>query len=161
MFTRGVRTASAGHTTLGLDGPSFASPSNMRNILWCSIVTATFFVGAGCKKTESRDKTSESVKKAAEDVKDLAETELAAARTLFETTAKERYAKLETRIVELEAKADAKSKETAAALRARREQLKTDLNKIGTQSSVAWSNFKNNVNATFDTLEKDVDEALK
>jgi hypothetical protein len=133
----------------------------MRKIFWCSIVTATFLVSAGCKKTESRDKASESVKAAAEDVKDLAETELAAARTLFEATAKDRYAKLEARIAELDAKADAKSKETAAALRARRDQLKTDLNKIGTQSSSVWNNFKNNVNSTFDTLEKDVDNALK
>ncbi len=51
-----------------------------------------------------------------EDVENLAETELAAARTSFQTTANAHYTKLEARISELDAKADAKSKETADAL---------------------------------------------
>ncbi|MBA3541768.1 MAG: hypothetical protein H0T79_19295 [Deltaproteobacteria bacterium] len=169
----------------------------MRSIIWTSIISATFLVGAatGCKKKEATDNAAESVAKATDNVneqkkdlaeakkdvadqqkdvadkqidvavqqgeKGMAEAELVAARTAYATTTKDRMTKFEARIAELDKKADAKSKETAAALHVRHATLKTKLDGLQTQASATWNNFTKDVDSSFDSLEKDLNDALK
>ena len=160
----------------------------MRTMFWCSILSAALATTACNKKADSTDKAGTEVKKAQEDVveqrkdldkatadrdskpKDLnkaegelaaAKVDLAAARDKYSITVNERLAKLDIKIKELEARGDAKAKDAAVTLRARRATLGTKLESMKDRAAGDWDAFTKDVDSTFDGIEKDVNDAVK
>lgn len=73
----------------------------------------------------------------------------------------ERMRRLDARIDDLERKGDAKSKEMAATLRAKRDQARGKLSELGSRTEENWVAFKRDVSDTWDQLERDVEEAVR
>ncbi len=89
-----------------------------------------------------------------------AQTDLAQARDRYALAAKQRLSNFDTKLTQIEAKTDATAKDTAVKLRARRDQIATQLSAIGAQSQQDWDAFKKNVDDSFDKLDKDADDAI-
>jgi uncharacterized phage infection (PIP) family protein YhgE len=157
-----------------------------KTIFWCSLITAALS-GSACKK-ESSEKPGEQVRKSVEEVreqrKDVREAQkdviekqkemmkqqrelteaqgnLAKARVNYVTAARERLAKLDAKIDELEARGDAKSKDAAITLRARRNALAAELDTAGSRIDAEWDKFRSDLDDTFQKAEKEVKEALE
>jgi len=90
-----------------------------------------------------------------------AQGDLAQARERYNVAAKQRLTNVDAKISQLEMKADAKAKDAASQLRARRDAIATRLGTIGNQAQADWDTFRKDVDDSFDKLEKDVDSALK
>lgn len=90
-----------------------------------------------------------------------AQGELAQARQNYSTTARERLGKLDASISELEGKADAKAKDAAVALRARRDALATKLDSMSARTDAEWNDFKRDVDDSFNSIESDINGARK
>jgi DNA anti-recombination protein RmuC len=90
-----------------------------------------------------------------------AQTDLAQARDRYALAAKQRLSNFDTKLTQIEAKADASAKDAAVKLRARRDQIASQLSAIGAQSQQDWDAFKKNVDDSFDKLDKDADDAIK
>jgi predicted nucleic acid-binding Zn-ribbon protein len=160
----------------------------MRAILWCSILSAALATGACKKKQDDTGAAATEVKKTATNVddqrKDFEETatnkgstekelnkaeadvaaakaDLAAARDKYSITVKDRLSKLDIRIHELENRTDAKSKDALDKLRTRRTELSTKIDAMNDRAAADWDAFTKDVDSTFDTIEKDVGNALK
>jgi hypothetical protein len=73
----------------------------------------------------------------------------------------ERMTRLDARIDELEKKTDDKSRETAATLRAKRDQARAKLNEMGDRTKDNWTSFKKDVQDWWDQLDRDADEAAR
>jgi chromosome segregation ATPase len=160
----------------------------MRTMLWCSIL-ATALAAGGCKKKQDdTGSAATEVKKTAEDVKDqakdldktmtdkkattndldkaqgdlaAAKTDLVAAKDKYAITVKDRLAKIDIKIHELEARTDAKSKDALATLQTRRTELATRVDGIKDRTATDWDAFTKDVDNSFDKLESDVNDALK
>jgi septal ring factor EnvC (AmiA/AmiB activator) len=148
----------------------------MRTILWSTVLSMALLGGVGCKKNEA-EKVQAAEKNVDEQKKDVrdeqkdvnkqqgelqqAKIDLSAARADFERTARERLTKIDTKIAELEAKGDAKSKQSAADLRVRRDQAAAKLNDINNKTQDNWEAYKSDVSKDMDSFEADVDKALK
>jgi small-conductance mechanosensitive channel len=89
-----------------------------------------------------------------------AKADLAQARERYSVAAKQRLANIDTKLQQIESKGDASAKDTAAKLRARREEIASRLNQVGTQAEASWDTYKKDVDDSFDKLDKDVDSAL-
>lgn len=110
-------------------------------------------MSAACKKAEKTGAEPTEV--------DKANAELADARAKYIAAAKERLAKIDARIDALGKRADAESAELAAKLRARRDQLAARLDTMADQAASGWATFKQGVERGVDSIEKDLDNALK
>ena len=153
-------------------------------ILGTSLLSMSLLAGAACRKHDT-DKAGSEMKKAREDVddksKDLAKTQdksnnevakdqakldeakadLGKARTDFSAAIKARLDKIDTKINELAARTDVKSKEALATLKQRRADLQARIDAMGNQTAEHWDDFKKDVEKSFDSLENDVDNATK
>jgi chromosome segregation ATPase len=89
-----------------------------------------------------------------------AKADLASARDHYRDAAKQRLAKLDDDIRQLEARSDAAAKATVAKLRTERDELSTKINAIGDQAQANWDTFKKDVDDRFDRAEKDARDAL-
>ncbi|HUS27985.1 MAG TPA: hypothetical protein VMZ53_05735 [Kofleriaceae bacterium] len=81
-------------------------------------------------------------------------------RSSFETSSRERLAKLDARINELEQSASESAHQTAAELRKDREELAVRLESAREQAKPAWDEFQSNVEDSFQRLEKRLDDAV-
>jgi len=72
-----------------------------------------------------------------------------------------RGAALDARIDALEKRGDAKAKETAATLRAKRDQARAKLSELDTRTQENWTAFKKDVSDAWDQLDRDVTEATR
>jgi len=160
----------------------------MRSILWMSLLSLSLATGACKKKQDDTGNAATQVKKTAEDVndqaKDLRDTttdkdstnkdineaqgdlqaakaDLSAAKQKYSVTFNDRMQKLDIKINELEQRTDAKSKQAAADLKARRDELSTKAGMIKDRTTADWDAFTKNVDDSFDKLESDVNDALK
>lgn len=160
----------------------------MRSILWMSLLSLSLATGACKKKQDDTDNAATQVKKTAEDVndqaKDLRDTkadkdstnkdineaqgdlqaakaDLSAAKQKYSVTFNDRMQKLDIKINELEQRTDAKSKQAAADLKARRDALSTKAGLIKDRTAADWDAFTKDVDDSFDKLESDVNDALK
>ncbi|HMG54302.1 MAG TPA: hypothetical protein VK601_12485 [Kofleriaceae bacterium] len=92
---------------------------------------------------------------------DSAKTDLVQARDRYRDAAKQRLAKLDDDIKQLEAKSDAAAKDTAVRLRGERDAIATKLNAIGDTAQANWDSFKKEMDDRFDKVEGDARDALK
>jgi len=138
----------------------------MRTTLWCLILSAALATGA-CKKKQddtgagSAERDLSKTKDDLSAVKSDLKGDLAAARDKYATTVKDRLAKLDARIHDLEQRTDAKSKEALDKLRARRAELATNIDTMKDHAATDWDAFTKRVDSTFDGIEQDVGDALK
>ena len=86
--------------------------------------------------------------------------ELAQARANYAVTTRERLAKLDARINELEARGNAVARDAAIALRARRDALAAKLDTAASRLDEEWTEFRDDMEATFKKIEMDLDDAL-
>jgi predicted nucleic acid-binding Zn-ribbon protein len=160
----------------------------MRTTLSISLLAIALAAGGCKKKQDDTGAAATQVKKTAENVddqakdlnktqtdkdskpKDLdkaqgdlaaAKTDLVAAKEKYSVTVKDRLAKIDIRIHELEQRTDAKSKQAAIDLKARRDQLSTRLGTMQDRAAADWDAFTKDVDNSFDKLESDVNDALK
>jgi predicted nucleic acid-binding Zn-ribbon protein len=112
------------------------------------------------KTAEDKDSKPKDLDKAQADLQ-AAKVDLVAAKDKFTTTVKDRMAKLDIKINELAARTDAKSKQAAVDLKARRDALSTKLGTTQNLAAADWDAFTKDVNDSFDKIEKDTDDALK
>ena len=160
----------------------------MRTILWTSTLALALATGACKKKQDDTGAAATEVRKTAENVDDqrkdfdkaardkdstpkqldkaegdlaAAKSDLVAAKDKYAVTARDRFAKIDIRIHELEARTDAKSKETVATLRTRRAELAARLDDLKHRAAADWENFTKDVDKGLDTVEKDLSDALK
>lgn len=122
----------------------------MRTLFLAAIASGFLMTSAACKKTETEQVQ---VDKASEDLAD--------ARAKYVAAAKERLAKIDAKIDELGKRADAASAKAVAELRVRRDQLATKLDATGKQAASGWASFKQDVERGVDSIEKDIDNALR
>ncbi|MEO6775387.1 MAG: hypothetical protein ABI467_20660 [Kofleriaceae bacterium] len=150
---------------------------------------ATALAAGGCKKKQDdTGNAATQVQKSAEGVKDqakdldktltdknatpndlnkaqgdlaAAKTDLVAAKDKYEVTVKDRLAKIDIKMHELEARTDAKSKEEVATLQSRRNELATKVDNVKDHATPDWDAFTKEVDHSFDKLESDLDDALK
>jgi septal ring factor EnvC (AmiA/AmiB activator) len=148
----------------------------MRTILWSTVLSVALLGSVGCKKDEA-DKVKAAEKNVDEQRQDIreeqkdvdkqkqelteAKIDLAQARTEYERVTRERLAKIDAKIAQLDAKGDEKSKKAAADLRVRRDQAAAKLNDIGNRTEANWGEFKTDVDRDLTQFEKDVDDATR
>ena len=113
---------------------------------------------------EAREDIAEAKKEANEDIaeakKDVAEAknDLADARDAWVRDNRDRLAKLDAKIDQLEAKGDAESKKQAARLRAERDSIKGDVDKAEDRANTNWEQFKSGVDKRWENLKADLDD---
>jgi hypothetical protein len=90
-----------------------------------------------------------------------AKTDLVQARDRYREAAKQRLAKIDDDIHQIEGRSDAAAKDTATRLRAERDALSTKLDTMGSQSKDSWDAFKKDTDDKFDKLENETRDALK
>lgn len=90
---------------------------------------------------------------------DKAHSDVTDARDRYIAVAKQRLAKLDAQIDDLAKRADSSS--TAAALRARRDQLASKLDEMSRDPGATWERFKHDLDGAADSIEKDVERATK
>src|SRR6266540_1694724 len=121
----------------------------MRTILWSTVLSIALVGSVGCRKNEA-DKVKAAEKNVDEQRQDVrdeqkdvekqkaelgeAQRDLAKARADFDRTARERLNRIDSKIAQLEAKGDEKSRKAAADLRVRRDQASARLNDINTRT---------------------------
>ncbi len=137
----------------------------MRKNFLFSILAAALAVG-GCKKTQDdTHQAAQEVKKSVEgEAKgdyQAAKDDLATARDKYAATVNDRLQKLDIKINELAARADEKSKDALAALRAERDSLASMIDSAKTRAAAGWDDFTKDVDHRFDQIEKSVNDALK
>lgn len=89
-----------------------------------------------------------------------AETRLATAKTDFNTRSRDRLLVIDTKIVTLDSKTDAKTKQLAGDLRARRAAVGSKLDTISQRTTSNWDDFMKTTGEELDALAKDVDTAV-
>lgn len=140
----------------------------MRTTLTISLLSIALAAG-GCKKKQddTYDETAQGRGSTRADLDEAhghleaAKDDLRAAKEHYEATAKDRLAKLDAEIHELGQRADAKSKQAAADLEARRDRLATKLKSMQDRAADNWDAFTRDVDSSFDKLEQDAHDALK
>jgi DNA repair exonuclease SbcCD ATPase subunit len=160
----------------------------MRTMLWTSVLALSLAAGGCKKKQDDTGSAATEVKKTAEDVKDqakdldktmtdknakpndidkanadlaAAKTDLNAAKDKYAITVKDRLAKIDIKMHELEARTDAKSKSALASLQARRTELSTKVDGMRDRAAGDWDAFTKDVDNSFDKFESDLNDALK
>ncbi|MBA3391626.1 MAG: hypothetical protein H0T89_03230 [Deltaproteobacteria bacterium] len=85
-----------------------------------------------------------------------AQQTLAGARVAYAAAVKERLAKLDAALATLSRKTDAKARDAAAGLRARRDQLVVMLDAMAGTADPDWNKYTKDVDTTFDAIERDL-----
>lgn len=127
----------------------------MRTMFLSVIASATLMTSAACKKTGTETTGTQQTEL------DKANAALVDARAKYVVAAKERLTKIDARIDELGKRADAESQATVAKLRARREQVAARIDTIAHQAATGWTDLKQAVDDGVDSIQKDVDAALR
>ena len=125
----------------------------MRTLFLSAIASATLMISADCKKTETTGTQQTELDKANAAAVD--------ARAKYVAAAKDRLTNIDARIDELAKRADAESQATVAKLRARREQVAARIDTIAHQATAGWTDLKQVVDDGVDSIQKDVDAALR
>ena len=160
----------------------------MRTILWTTILATALASGACKKKQDDTGAAATEVKKTQETANDqqkdldkaltdkkstanelnkaegnaaMANTDVQAAKDKYTITVNDRLAKLDIKIKELQARTDKKSQEALAAMQTRRSQLSTKIDNIKDHATADWDAFTKDVDGAFDSMEKDLHDALK
>jgi len=133
----------------------------MRTLLWTSLVGLALVTGACKKKQDNMPEMPDMTKTVEPTQVDKGNADLVAARDHYALAARERLAKIDLQLQDLEQRTDAKSKETAATLRVRRVELATRLDAAKDRAAGDWDRFKQDVDQGLDTVEKDLHDALK
>jgi hypothetical protein len=146
----------------------------MRTIVGSILLTLCLFNPACSKRKDNMEGAANAVEQRRDNVKEqrldvakehrelnTAEGDLTKARLTYEGEARKRLADLDVKISELEAKAATKSRESASMLRERRTLLVARLDQMGTTTAATWETVKNELEQSFSSMEKDVQEALK
>jgi BMFP domain-containing protein YqiC len=89
-----------------------------------------------------------------------AEHEWVNIRSRFEQTSRDRMAKLDARIQELEQSASESAHMTAQELRRDRDELAMRIEQVRDQTKPAWDEFQADVEQSFQRLEKRLDDAV-
>lgn len=84
---------------------------------------------------------------------------LQAARATYAAAVDERLAKLDASLATLSTRTDARSKDAATGLRARRDQLALKIGTLASTPDPGWSKYTSDVDVTFDAIERDLGEA--
>ena len=149
-----------------------------KTMIWCSLITAAL-CGSACKQDRA-DKASDQVRKSVEEVqeqrkdlreeqkdvakeqRDLAKAEgnLAQARANYVTAMRERLAAIDAKIAQLEARTDAKARDAAITMRARRHELANRLDSAEKRADAEWDRFRSDLDDTFKKVEADAKDAL-
>ena len=151
----------------------------MRKTMFCGSVIFATLLGSACRSDSERAgdsvrKSVENVKEQAEDVAEQqaevarerrelkeAQEELAQARATFTTATRERLSKLDAEINQIEERGDAKSKDLAMSLRARRDALAAKLDTMGKRVDAEWNDFRKDIDTTFEQIEHDARATLQ
>lgn len=88
-----------------------------------------------------------------------AQETLQAARAVYASAVNERLAKLDASLASFSTKTDAKSRDAAAGLRARRDRLAIKLAGMAATADPGWSEYTKDVDTTFDAIEHDLSDA--
>jgi hypothetical protein len=78
------------------------------------------------------------------------------ARAAYGAATTERFAKLDAGLAGLATQSDARSKDAAAGLHARRDVLQAKLAKMPVTDDPSWTGYTQDVDATFDAIERDL-----
>lgn len=81
------------------------------------------------------------------------------ARVAYAAAIKERLAKLDASLATLATRTDARSKDAATGLRARRDQLAAKLDAMAGTPDAGWNQYTKDVDVMFDAIERDRREA--
>ena len=90
-----------------------------------------------------------------------AQGDLQAARGAYAAAVKQRFAKLEPLLATLATRSDAASRDAAAGLRARHDQLASKISAMGATPDAGWVDYTKDVDTTFDAIEKDLHAAVE
>jgi hypothetical protein len=120
----------------------------MRAIFRAAIISTALFSTTACNTKPSSDV-------------DQANAELADARAKYVAATKARLATIDAQLDELGKRADAKSKDVAAALRVRRDQLAAKLDEVGRRAASGWTDLEKDVDEGVDSIAKDLADAMK
>jgi chromosome segregation ATPase len=90
-----------------------------------------------------------------------AEATLTDARTAYAAAVKERFAKLDADLAGLATRADAAAKDASTGLAARRDALAAKLARMPGGADATWTAYTNDVDTTFDAIERDLQKALR
>ncbi|HKE17584.1 MAG TPA: hypothetical protein VKB80_22065 [Kofleriaceae bacterium] len=90
-----------------------------------------------------------------------AQADLNKARAAHAAAIKERFAKLDASLATLATRTDARSRDAAAGLRARRDLLAQKLAAPADAMAATWNDYIGDVDTTFDAIEHDLHEAMK
>jgi len=162
--------------------------STIRSILKTGLLSALLLSLGACKGKEDKvEAAQEKVQEAREDLRDerkdvveekkdvveeqrdvaqvggeleRAKAELAAARDEFMRVSREKLARMDAQIQQLETKADAKSKKVAADLRVRRNQLAAKIDRASDRTAENWNEFKADVDKNFEEIQNELDKAF-
>jgi chromosome segregation ATPase len=85
-----------------------------------------------------------------------AQATLTDARTAYAAAVKERFAKLNASLAGLATRTDAAAKDASAGLAARRELLSARLAQMPGGADASWAAYTNDVDTTFDAIERDL-----
>jgi len=160
----------------------------MRTTCWTSILAISLAVGACKKKQDDTGAAATEVKKTQENLDDQrkdtekvqtdrkatandvdkaegnmagAQQDVEAAKTKYAATVKDRLAKIDIRIHELEQRADAKSKDALTKIQAERASLAAKVDDLRSRAAADWEWFTKDAENAFDRIEKDLDSAMK
>jgi chromosome segregation ATPase len=76
-------------------------------------------------------------------------------RVAYAAAVKERLAKLDASLAALATKTDARSKDAATGLRARRDQLAAKLDAMAATPDADWNQYTKDIDVTFEAIERD------
>ncbi len=167
-------------------GTSIALLAGMktRSILWTSLFSLSLLTAGACKKRDA-DRASDDMKQAQDDINkegkalgktvekadesvakdqaklDSAKADWEKAAADYGTAVHARLEKLDAKLNVLAAKADAKSREAEQKIKERRDVLASKLDGLATQGTEHWDAFKKDVDSSFDSLEHDLNAAIK
>ncbi len=85
--------------------------------------------------------------------------DLQKAREAYAAAVVERFAKLESSLASLATRTDARSRDAATGLRARRDQLSAKLDSMAGTPDSSWDAYTKDVDVMFDAIEHDLREA--
>ena len=86
--------------------------------------------------------------------------QLREARAAYAAAIVERFAKLDASLAALATKTDARSRDAATGLRARRDQLSAKLDSMAGTADASWEQYTKDVDIMFDAIERDLREAV-
>jgi len=88
-----------------------------------------------------------------------AQEHLQETRVAYAAAVKERLAKLDFELAALATRTDARSKDAATGLRARRDQLAAKLDAMATIPDASWNQYTKDIDVMFDAIERDRQKA--